>query len=309
MSSKQTWCFKPWFLFLIFFVILFAAYKGINLAKKKVKRARGFTIEKITLRGTLPLPKVNGSKRLDEALKILNQPFFYMNKGKQFFVFKSADGRYVIKFLQQQRFDVKECLDFLPEKASSIFRHFRRQAKEKRYERMMKSIDLAFDVVPEETGLVYAHMAPNGKLNKKLTMLDNRGNCFFISLDETQFILQKRVELLKPGFVRLMFDGKDEEARARIKEVFRIVVKLAKSSIHDEDGAIIRNDNIGFLDGRAIWLDVGKFVKTTGEQQATAFFDDLRHLRPLRKWLKTNYPTLVSYYDECHKTACEEFAS
>jgi hypothetical protein len=302
MTSKKTsWYVKSWFLWILVALVIFGFYKGYKTAAKKVKHAKGFTIEKILMR--YPEVARSNSEKLFSANQILNQPYFFLGKGKQFFVFQSADGKYVIKFFQQQRFALGECFGFLPECLADYFRAKKKAARQKRYGKMVESIELAASRIQKETGILFCHLGKTEGQYPDLQVLDKKGTFLSIPLDNVQFVLQKKAELLKPTLVKLMHDGKEEAAKQKIDAMFQTLVTVAKAGIEDEDGALVRNDNLGIIDNEAIYFDVGKFVDVKGKMTPALFAYDLRKLRPLYNWLKKNYPSLAVHFEECRERA------
>ena len=95
-----------------------------------------------------------------------------------------------------------------------------------------------------------------------------------------------------------MESGQCHEAKIRINQIFALLRDCAKKGVCDTDGALIRKDNLGFLGDKAIYIDAGKLRYKRTIKQKTYFVEDLKRLRPLRKWLDENHPSLVRYFDE-----------
>jgi hypothetical protein len=307
MSSKS-WYFKSWFIWLLLIVISFCVYKSCSVAKRAIRRAKGFSIEKIIIRQEPEKVIELGREKIDAANKICDQPFFFLSKGKQFFVFISADGKYVIKFFQQQRFEVKDYATWVPDFIANFLRNQQRAEKLERLHKMVQSSELAYEKAPEQTGIFFIHMNKTRHQHKKLTVLDCKGNLFYVPLDDVQFLLQRRAALLKQTLVTLMYEGREDEAKARLKQIFDLLVYCAKAGIYDTDGALIRNDNIGFLDTRAMYIDMGKFIPTTEAFSPAMVEWNFRRLHPLHNWLKKNYPALAAYFEECRQAALGEIS-
>ena len=75
---------------------------GIFLIKGKKESFKDFSIRKITSDYS-PLNVVASNSVIDS---ILDQPFTYIGKGRQSFVFLSEDKKYVLKFVRQDRLKV-----------------------------------------------------------------------------------------------------------------------------------------------------------------------------------------------------------
>ncbi|MDB6081506.1 MAG: hypothetical protein JWO53_778 [Chlamydiia bacterium] len=304
-SSK--WRFKSWFLLLFVVVACFASVKVYGLITKHIRHANSFSIDKIRTRDDQGKSLKVTQEQIANANEILNQPFFFLGKGRQCYAFESCDGQYVLKFFQQERFQIKGYLGYLPDFAIvEYFRTKKMKQKEQRLKKMLKSFELAVERIPDETGVFFAHLSPTQNLHHSVSILDSRGTMLLIPLDEVQFVLQKKAILLKPTLVKLMHQDKVEGAKERIAQIFDLLVDCARKGIQDTDGALIRNDNLGFLDDRAIYIDTGKLVQLEKPVTATEFIHDLRRVRPLHNWLKKNYPVLAEHFQECQEKAIEQ---
>src|SRR5579872_1944076 len=77
----------------------------------------GFALEKISSILT-PRPEWEitplSPQKIDEIRKLLAQPFTYLNKGAQAYVFESQDKRYVLKFFRHSHMRPPFWLDLLP---------------------------------------------------------------------------------------------------------------------------------------------------------------------------------------------------
>jgi len=226
----------------------------------------------------------------------------------QFFVFESADGKYVVKFFQQQRFEVKDYAAWVPNFVADMLRGKQRKEKLERLHKMIQSAELAYEKAPEQTGILYIHLNKTHHVHKKLTVLDRKENLLNVPLDDVQFILQRKAMFIKQTLAKLMYDGKEAEARARITQVFDLLVYCAKAGIYDTDGALIRNDNIGFLGDKAMYIDMGKFTPTQDALSPAMLDWNFRRLRPLHNWLKKNYPSLEAHFEECRTAALGEIS-
>src|SRR5207253_1212543 len=96
-------------------------------------------------------------------------------------------------------------------------------------------------------------------------------------------------------------------AKKRIDEIFDLIVRCAKENIQDTDGALIRNNNLGFVDDRCVYIDTGKLLPLKVPATRESFTHGLRHLRPLGKWFEHFYPELHSHFEEAGKRAIKQF--
>ncbi len=303
----------PYSLKKIFVVFLALAFLGTGIyqaARAWDKRADGFTLEKITSILT-PEEKWNVNVSPEELCRInniLDQPYHYLGRGFQCYAFVSSDRKHVLKFFRHQRLRPSEVLDWLPQISWVKARKERKRGElEKRKEHLFKSFKIAFEYIPYETGLVYIHLNKTKELHKTITIVDKSGNSYAIPLDDYEFVLQRKASLLKPTITELMKQSKEEEAKKRINQIFTLLESCAKKGVLDTDGALIRKDNLGFLDDRAIYIDAGKLTLKEKIKRKEAFAKDLKRLRPFEKWLEENFPTLALYFDRQKTIAIKEF--
>ena len=94
-----------------------------------------------------------------------------------------------------------------------------------------------------------------------------------------------------------MWRGRIAEAKERIDQIFELLLRCAKRGIVDADTALIRNNNIGFLPDKAIYIDTGKLRVSDVSLNREHFEKDLKRLLPFYKWLAKYYPVLAEYYD------------
>ena len=84
-----------------------------------------------------------------ELLPILSQPFFYLNRGAQCFVFESQDHKYVMKIFHESR-------------PSTLFPKWKKQKKDTKSERAKRTrfegCLTAYRAAREETALLYLRL-------------------------------------------------------------------------------------------------------------------------------------------------------
>ena len=135
-----------------FFLPLFIA---IALSLFTFYRTDGFYLSRIQgplSQGTAPLPDL-------ECRDYLHQPFYYLAKGRQCFVFTSADDQIVIKFLNYSRFSFPGWLaDFpLPHYWKMWLVSLNEDKRHLRFESTMKSFQLAMEQLRRTNR---AHLSP-----------------------------------------------------------------------------------------------------------------------------------------------------
>jgi len=290
-------------------VLLFGyiAYSGFYLWKT---RNDGFTIEKITT--TFPnKPEwkiATTSTKVQEVNKITKQPFIYLGHGFQFYAFESDDGKYVLKFLRHQRLKPSVFYDWLPNlPLISMLKERKNESRSERVRFLFESLKLAYEDVPEETGLICVHLNKTKNLFGNVQIIDMMEDAHLVALDSTEFVLQHKATLVKPTIWNLMQAGQLKEAKERIDQIFALLSSCAKKGILDTDRALIRKNNIGFLANRAIYIDAGKLIRRDTIKTKERFAYDLKRLQPLYRWLIRHFPPLAVHFEKEQKKALASF--
>lgn len=280
----------------VFVVVALASYRH------KERQNDGFAIEKtasiIPNSSEWELPQ-----NPDTIRPLLDQPFYYLGRGLQAYAFESADGLYVLKLMRHQRLQLHWIVARLPD-----FCTHREQVQcDKRVGYLFRSLKVAFLDVPEETGLLCVHLNKSPNSYGDVAIYDKQGACYMVSLDSTEFVLQKKALLVKPLITELMSQGKTDEAQKRIAQIFELLRACAKKGVCDTDGSLIRKNNLGFLPDRAIYIDTGKLTRKESMKNKERFIQDLKRLEPLHAWLQERYPELAGYFEERQKVTIAQF--
>ena len=245
---------------------------------------------------------------IDEANLRLKQPYFYLAHGFQCYAFLSQDGQYVLKFIRGQRLRPPLIFEWLPN--FWIFKEMKEEKVkfgQRRANYLFRSLKVAFEDVPEETGMLLVHLNKTKGLYPTLELVDKAGNRYQVALDDHEFVLQERAEPLKATLSKLMQENQLELAKERLEQVFTLLKTCAKKGIADNDSQLIRKNNLGFLQSRAIYIDTGKITRKESMKTKARFQEDLKRLDPLREWLKINHPQLVDYFDEVKQRTIDSF--
>jgi hypothetical protein len=234
----------------------------------------------------------------EELERALDQPYTYFGRGGQSFVFFSADGQYALKFFRQEVFTPPVWLNTLP--LPFFLDRYKEKKNWKRRDKLERdfgSYKIAFEELPEETGIVYVHLNKTHVWNKPLQIIDRLGIAHALDPNAFEFVIQRRAELIYPTITRLVRSGDLPQARALISQSLQFIVDRAKKGYHDRDPNI--RTNCGLLDGRVIKIDVGRFVKMEAMRTPEIYKAEVKRIgAPLRAWLAEAHPELTSAYDE-----------
>jgi len=198
----------------------------------------------------------------------LEQPFYFFGEGEQFFVFLSKDRKSILKLFKK--------------------------AEGRNYSQMFSGIDRIFHSAQDRSALLYIHLHQEENL-PTICLIDRACHRHKLLLGETPFLIQQRGE---PLFDRLKrAQGNERLMKELIDEVILCFLELCREGMRDTDNCTRRN--LGFLDKRAVILDVGSlFFDPALQQKEEAKKEILHKTRRLGRWLKRRHPALYAYYLE-----------
>jgi len=276
----------------IAFVCSLLIFSVLYVQNMQSRKNDGFAIEKIqsTLqnRPEWQLPPLPA-----ECKSVFNQPYYYLGRGLQFYAFVSGDKKYVLKFMRHQRLKPHPIIEILGNMPLlRIIRDKQRSECAKRVNYMSDSLKVAMQYAKNESGLIFVHLNKGYNEFGNIQIFDKMGASYSVDLDKTEFVLQKRAELVKPTLTKLMQTGHVDEAKVRIHQIFCLLQDCAKNGVCDTDSQLIRKNNLGFLDDRAIYIDTGKLTLKESIKTKERFKKDLERLDPLYTWLQEMYPDL-----------------
>jgi hypothetical protein len=230
-----------------------------------------FSVERITSK--LPYNAEWAIPQLpqDELKPILGQNYRYLASGTQSYAFLSDDGRYVIKFFRMKH---------LVPSLSDYLKPGRVEKRQDNLQSIFKAYKQAYDDLKTESGLVYIHLNKTSDLNQKMTIADRLGRVHTIDLDQMEFIVQERAELLFTRLKKLYDAGDEEGAKRAINSVLTLVKQRIEKGYADQDKAV--SHNYGFVGDRPIHLDIGRLFK--GKKEGEYERIEAR----INTWLKEN---------------------
>jgi hypothetical protein len=217
---------------------------------------------------------------------ILSQPFRYLDRGAQCYVFESLNSPCVIKIF---RFDQLQ---------NPIRRFFRSQIKrkapkrslEERVSRLFDACKLAETKAPQETGLIYLHLnATQGEL-PILQATAPLGQKIHLPLDHYRFVVQKKAQSLSEA---LLAAKREDRMKERLDALHSLLKKRIALGIGNSDPSLWRN--FGFIGTQAIELDFGNYYSAPHLNEEKEIE---RYKSRLSQWLEVNAPEWVSYLRE-----------
>ncbi|MGE5196465.1 MAG: hypothetical protein ACM3JI_03950 [Anaerolineae bacterium] len=229
---------------------------------------------------------------------LFKQPFHYLNKGHQTYVFESQDGQYVLKFY---RFPSHlRPFSWLNHPFSYRFSEKRRKIKAYNLEKLSSSFhsyQLAFEKLRQESGLLFVHL--NLKTNhfkQSLTLVDRLKQSYIVDPNDYIFILQKKASLLFPTLKKGLEEKDDRLIQSIVSGLFELIEASYKKEIVNLDP--ILEKNYGWLEGKVIYLDVGRFSNFNERTDSSVKQGAAKITEPLKSWLQNNAPEFLQTYQK-----------
>ena len=211
-----------------------------------------------------------------QAFEILSQPFYYLDRGAQCYVFASLDGNYVLKMFRYDRSLVKKTKGSLQEKIDHLF----------------AACVLAQSYAQEETGLLFLHLNCSQNAWPVLQAKGPLGQSLRIPLDRYRFAIQTRVKPFQDSLLGAYEKGDEIMMRKQIDSFVNLIKSRSDKGIFNSDPSL--NRNFGFLEGRAFELDFGNYSLGGASQE----WEFSYYTHRLRSWLAENAPEWVAYLDK-----------
>jgi hypothetical protein len=260
------------------------------------KQTDGFTLVAIT--SHRPFDAQWETTPDDDFFHAVDQPYTYFGCGAQSYVFFSRDQRFVLKLFKQDAYQLPLWLHVpLP----WPFARYQKKKQQSRSEKLLRdftSYTNAFKQLKEETGLLHVHLNKTNTLHRSITLIDRLGISHQIVLDDVDFILQKKAVMAYEQIDYFMQQDAVERAKNALSSLLLLIAKQCQYKMIDRHPNIQKN--FGFIDDRALQIDIGRFKDTIDEQGIEQMHQELY------EWLQAEHPSLVEYfetrYDETVKT-------
>lgn len=232
---------------------------------------------------------------LQELEVALQQPYSYLESGSQSYVFLSADEQYVIKFFKHKRWRLNPFYTHFP--LTGKWAQKRDRWKRKKKETITAtfgSCKTAYTTFKEETGVLFVHLNKSPPFDQMLTVKDRIGFKHHIPLKEVEFVVQKRAIPTSRYLLNLKEAGKIEEAKRALKDLVQFTEKRARLGFSDKDPHLIRN--FGFLEGKAIEIDIGGFHRDPKKNLHYYYTHERQKIsQKLLPWIEKEFPELLPF--------------
>lgn len=237
------------------------------------------------------------TEEMKQVDSFLDQPFTYLGSGGWCFAFLGEDKNTVLKFYRHSHllpstimrvFSFEKLLLQSPPwpEGCSYFQEFN-----------FKSCTRLYKLAKERTGLLYVHLNKTQGLHKPVTLIDNIGVRHTIDLDKTEFVVQKKADLLLPHIDRLAKEKKQEEAKRCIDDMIECLLAIYKTGTRDLDHSL--RNNFGYTEDGAVTLDLSSFGPDESLKQPGEYRKEIIvKTRRLSRYLQKHHKDLYLYFEE-----------
>lgn len=231
-------------------------------------------------------------KSSNGSFDIFSNKFFYLGRGRQYFVFESEDHKYVLKFLNKSNFTYPKILKwfyFLPFIKHIIDR------KDHKKDLTFKSMQLSSKNLKDEAKLIFINTVPTRDFPK--VILQNKSKVDIkVNLNDTFFVLQRKCDPFFDTLNKMHEINKDEFHKA-IDSYLSLIGSRVLKNIADDDLNI--ETNIGFVEDEAMIIDTGRlYFDEKLKDQSYKKLEFLRSTKLLKKWLEKNYDDELIYLNQ-----------
>jgi hypothetical protein len=286
---------------LILFLLIAIALFPALIPHPLPPRNKSFSLEAISAQ--IPFNpqwegRVLSNNEEQEVAKALSQSYHYLGSGGQCFSFVSNDDKYVIKFIKQKAFEIPIWMNHFPLPFLIYWlREKKLEKREAKRNRVFNAFKCSFDLLPEETGLLYVHLNQTHHLKKTLPFCDALGKTHLLNLDELEFVIQKKADLAYNTLNSLMEKRDPEGAKLAIDQLLTLNVRLYQQGFWNRDPNF--RSNCGFIETGAIVIDVGRIIYSEKIKKPKKYKQEfLKTTSKFRFDISTQYPELLSYFDQ-----------
>lgn len=264
---------------LIFFLVL-------GLCWWSYERTDGFSLHKIEAPQLIAFSPPLSPENRDA----LSQPYYYLGKGRQCFVFASEDGKTVLKFFNKNYLMEPWYTQILPKKWKAD--QIAKRAERRDY--YFHSYAIAKELFDEE--ILHLHLGESSEALPTIPVIDKASRLLYVDLNQTPFVLQKKgtpfYEALNNAFVKDGLPGLENLIDQFIATIAHQIEKQIADADHDVE------HNWGVVDGKIFHLDPGRLYvddQLSHTERVQKEWWSTTHR--FRRWLLNHYPETVPYLD------------
>ena len=269
--------------------IFFIALAAIGVERLCHKATDGFAMVNV-----YPPHDDNSAWQTSDPLDLHSSTYRYYASGSQSYVFLSEDGKTVLKLFKFQHMRIPPWLEYFP---SNTYLATKQAKKRQVLEKTFNSISIAYNLLRQETGLLFIHLAPTNHLETQVTLIDKIGKKHLLDLDTVPFLLQKKGTLAYDTIDAWMEKGEIEKAKTGIQNLLTLALQRCKKGIFDKDPDF--STNFGFIENIPFHIDFGRFTLDPQEKDPSVHRPEMiRITQDFRHWIEKNHSDLLPYFDK-----------
>lgn len=222
---------------------------------------------------------------------LFNQPFTYLDKGHQSYVFKSADGQHVLKFFHFERMRPSELWQYL-ETIPFIekYTETHRDKCDRRFRRATTGYAVAYRYDRDNCGLLFMRLGCIPHIPNTVTLIDQWGMSYTVDMDKTYFVIQQLATPANTLFSTLLDKGDVTEVKKLVDKIFALYLDEYSRGVYDYDENLMHN--VGFYHDRAMRMDIGKLQYIEKIKDPSHYLPDLQlSMKRIDEWMGRHYPS------------------
>lgn len=208
-----------------------------------------------------PFPGSQEMEKTEELAALLNQPFSYLDRGMQFFVFASQDEKVVLKLLRKNP---------------------------RRMNKTIAACRLASSLAQEETGILYTHLSATFGKEPSIRLKNRLGISYSLPLDQYAFVIQRKTQGFKETMLAALQKGAIEPL---IDSYLDLIRRRCSKGIRNTD--ILLAKNFGFSQGKALEIDFGNYTNTFEDPKG----EYSCFVHRMRRFLRKHAPETLPLYE------------
>lgn len=264
-------------------------------------RSTGFSIDKITSRLGYniiwDIEPTSVKQREFLTQKVFPQKFYYLASGNQCYAFISEDREYILKFFKMQNLFPKDWLNGFPLSLLQRIGFKRKPSNQFLYERIFASYKDAYELLREETGLLYIHLNKTSEFRSKVTLIDNKGRNYSLNIDAVEFIVQQRAQMIYDRFSKLIKNENYEDLKICIRSFLQLIAARCEKGFIDQELSIRKN--FGFVGNKAIQFGCATLARDGSMKYPLNFRNEILEIAEhLDNWAQEEYPEASLFIQE-----------
>ncbi len=269
------------------FSIFIIAVGLVRLDRFFFKKNQSFSLRHVLI--THPeLLSSNQIVSLNPAL--LEQPYLYLSKGKQSFVFESSDHQYVLKI-----YHLHSILRPFPwmNHPWDFFVNFSEKYQHgvTVFQNYIASVKNCYVDLKENCGLLGVHFG--GELPvQKIHLIDMMGQSYFLSTNEVIFMIQKKGDLFFSALDPAIHSKDFSKAKHLIGDLIQVFRDCYEKGYEDRDSVI--DKNYGVANDKVIIIDVGQVLPLDSKISLKDYL--IKKTDSVKFKLERDCPDLLEYY-------------